>query len=80
MTRRGRPRRYASVSEKMKAYREAKKLGGTVRIGCYLPEEYKDLLKKFCKETSFTIAEAISYLLDMYYRNERDAGEGGDDI
>jgi hypothetical protein len=64
----------------MKAYREAKKLGGTVRIGCYLPEEYKELLTKFCKDSNFTIAEAISYLLDMHYRNEHDTGAGGDDI
>jgi hypothetical protein len=59
----------------MKAYRETKKLGGAVRVGCYLPEEYKDLLAEFCKETNFTIAESICYLLDMYYK---DADTDGD--
>ena len=67
---RGRPRLYNSVSEKMKAYREAKKQGGAVRVGCYMPIEYKELLSRFCKENHMTICEAICYFLDIQYPEE----------
>ena len=70
MARRGRPRRYASDSDKLKAYRESKKLGGAVRVGCYLPLEYRDLLKKFCQETGYTMSEAICFFLDRFYDKE----------
>jgi hypothetical protein len=70
---RGRPRLYASVNEKLKAYRDSKKLGGAVRVGCYLPVEYKDLLGKFCKEMNYTISEAICYFLDLHYGEDLDA-------
>ncbi len=69
---RGRPRIYASVSEKMKAYRESKKQGGAVRIGCYLPLEYKELLSRYCKENNLTMCEAICYFLDLQYADEAD--------
>ena len=61
---------YASESEKMKAYRESKKAGGAVRIGCYLPSEYKELLNRFCKENNMTMGDAICYLLDERYAGE----------
>ncbi len=67
MAKRGRPRLYNSISEKMKAYRDSKKQGGAVRIGCYLPLEYKELLSQFCKENSMTMCDAICYLLDSQY-------------
>ena len=67
MAKRGRPRIYASEEEKMKAYRESKKQGGAVRLGCYLPLEYKKLLIRFCKENNMTQCDAICYLLDMQY-------------
>ena len=74
MAKRGRPRRYTSDKEKMKAYRDLKKHGGAVRVGCYLPVEYRDLLKKFCQETNYTMSEALCFLLDCYYQ------EPGEDI
>ena len=70
MAKRGRPRIYASESEKMKAYRESKKAGGAVRIGCYLPAEYKELLSRFCKENNMTMCDAICYFLDEQYGEE----------
>ena len=76
MTRRGRPRRYASDNEKMKAYRESKKAGGAVRVGCYLPLEYKVLLKKLCQESNCTMSEAICYLIDIHYRELADGATG----
>ena len=72
MAKRGRPRLYASESEKMKAYRESKKAGGAVRVGFYLPAEYKELLSRFCRENNMTQCEAICYFLDEEY-----SGEGG---
>jgi hypothetical protein len=75
---RGRPRLYASVSEKMKAYRDSKKLGGAVRVGCYLPMEYRDLLKNFCHETGYSMSEAICFLLDFYYKESGEDTEGED--
>ena len=65
MAKRGRPRIYASEKEKMKAYRESKKQGGAVRIGCYLPLEYKERLSRFCKRNGMTICDAICYFLDV---------------
>ena len=67
MAKRGRPRIYASEKEKSRAYRESKKLGGAVLISCYLPLEYKELLRRFCKENNMTICNAICYLLDLQY-------------
>ena len=75
MAKRGRPRIYASESEKMKAYRESKKAGGAVRIGCYLPAEYKELLSRFCKENNMTMCDAICYFLDEQYSEEKDSEE-----
>ena len=51
----------------MKAYRESKKQGGAVQVSCYLPLEYKELLRRFCKENNMTICNAICYLLDIQY-------------
>lgn len=65
MAKRGRPRIYASEKEKHKAYRESKKQGGAVQMSCYLPLEYKELLKRFCKENNMTLGNAICYLLDV---------------
>lgn len=67
MAKRGRPRIYASEKEKLKAYRESKKRGGSVRMGCYLPLEYKKLLLRFCEENNMTLGNAICYLLDIQY-------------
>ena len=72
MARRGRPRLYASDSEKIKEYRDAKKAGGAVRVGCYLPLEYRDLLRKFCQETTYSMSEAICFFLDSYYKEPVD--------
>lgn len=73
VAKRGRPRIYASVSEKKKAYREAKKEGGAVLISCYLPVEYKELLSRFCKENNMTMCDAICYFLDEQYAEEQDS-------
>ncbi len=51
----------------MRAYREMKKQGGAVRIDCYLPSEYKQLLEQLCKETNSSTGEGICYLLDFYF-------------
>lgn len=67
MAKRGRPRIYASEKEKHKVYRESKKQGGAVYLGCYLPLEYKELLKRFSQENNMTICNAICYLLDVHY-------------
>ena len=75
MAKRGRPRIYASVSEKMKAYRESKKAGGAVLISCYLPTEYKELLSRFCQENNMTMGDAICYLLDEKYGEEEQREE-----
>ena len=75
MAKRGRPRLYDSVSEKMKAYRESKKQGGAVLLNCYLPTEYKELLYKFCQESNLTLGDAICYLLDLHYPDSPDEGE-----
>ena len=75
MAKRGRPRLYDSVSEKMKAYRDSKKLGGAVALNCYLPVEYRDLLRKFCEESHLTLGDAICYLLDLHYPDRPDEDE-----
>lgn len=67
MAKRGRPRIYASEKEKHKAYRESKKQGGAVYLGCYLPLEYKELLKRFSLENNMTLGNAVCYLLDVHY-------------
>lgn len=77
MAKRGRPRLYASESEKMKAYRESKKAGGAVRVGFYLPSEYKELLKRFCEENHMSMSEAVCCFLDEQYSTEEtDGGKG----
>ena len=40
----GRPKKYNSAVEKMKAYREAKKKQGAVRIDCYIPYKYAAMM------------------------------------
>lgn len=67
LAQRGRPRIYNSYREKMRAYRETKKQGGAVRIDCYLPSEYKELLEQLCAETKSSMGEGICYLLDFYF-------------
>ena len=57
----------------MRAYRETKKQGGAVRIDCYLPSEYKELLEQLCTETNSSLGEGICYLLDFYFENQEDA-------
>ena len=56
----------------MRAYRETKKQGGAVRIDCYLPLEYKDLLEQVCAETNSSMGEGICYLLDFYFENQQE--------
>ena len=56
----------------MRAYRETKKQGGAVRIDCYLPLEYKDLLEQVCAETNSSMGEGICYLLDFYFENQEE--------
>ena len=74
MVQRGRRRIYESDSEKMKAYRQSKKDGGSIYVGCYLPSEYRKQLRQMCRETNFTISGAICYLLDLYYSDVQDNG------
>ena len=80
MADRGRPRKYASVSEKLKAYRESKKQGGAVRIGCYLSQEYKDLLDRFCEENKLTKGGAICYFLDLHYAHDAQGDGSGSEV
>lgn len=54
----------------MRAYRETKKQGGAVRIDCYLPSEYKELLEQLCVETKSSMGEGICYLLDFYFEKQ----------
>ena len=54
----------------MRAYREAKKQGGAVRLDCYVPSEYKKLLEQICLETNSSIGEGICYLLDFYFEKQ----------
>ena len=54
----------------MKAYRESKKAGGAVRVGFYLPSEYKELLSRFCRENHMSMCEAVCLFLDEVYREE----------
>ncbi len=72
LAQRGRPRIYNSYRDKMRAYRETKKQGGAVRIDCYLPLEYKDLLEQVCAETNSSMGEGICYLLDFYFENQQE--------
>lgn len=74
MAKRGRPRLYASESEKMKAYRESKKAGGAVRVGFYLPMEYKELFSRFCRENNMSMCDAVCFFLDEAYRGEGQSG------
>ena len=67
---RGRPRLYASDKEKMKAYREGKKRNGAVRVGFYLPLEYKELFTRFCQENNMTMCDAVCHFLDLEYRDK----------
>ena len=72
MAQRGWPRIYNSYKEKMRAYRETKKQGGTVRIDYYLPSKYKELLEQLCAETNSSMGEGICYLLDFYFEKHSD--------
>ena len=72
MAQRGRPKIYKSYKEKMRAYREMKKQGGAVRIDCYLPYEYEELLEGLCAETHSSMGDGICYLLDFYFKNQED--------
>ena len=56
----------------MRAYREMKKQGGAVRIDCYVPSEYKELLERLCTEANSSMGERICYLLDFYLENQED--------
>ena len=81
MAQRGRPKIYNSYREKMRAYRETKKQGGAVRIDCYIPSEYKELLEQVCAETNSSMGEGICYLLDFYFGDQEGtykyANDGG---
>ena len=59
----------------MRAYREMKRQGGAVRIDCYLPYEYKELLEQICAKTNSSMGDGICYLLDFYFMNQEDAQE-----
>ena len=56
----------------MRAYREMKKQGGAIRIDCYVPSEYKNLLEKLCAENNSSMGEGICYLLDFYFCQPED--------
>ncbi len=72
LAQRGRPRIYNSYRDKMRAYRETKKHGSAVRINCYIPLEYKDLLEQICAETNSSMGKGICYLLDFYFENQQE--------
>lgn len=56
----------------MKAYRESKRQGGSVHLGCYLPAEHRELLRQFCEEQHLSLGGAICYLLDLHYPERPD--------
>ena len=46
-----------------------------MHIGCYLPLEYRELLRRFCEESHLTLSGAICYLLDLHYPDRPDPDE-----
>lgn len=68
----GRPRIYSSETEKMRAYRESKRQGGAIRLDCYVPSEYRELLTQLCNDTHQTLGGLICYLVDCYMENRDD--------
>ena len=74
LAKRGRLRIF--YKEKMRVYMEMKKQGGAVRIDCYLPSEYKELLKRLCTENNVSMGDGICYLLDFYFENDSVSRKG----
>ena len=70
MEKKGRPRRYSSDADKMRAFRLSKKEAGLVGVRLDITQEYKQLLDEFCKKTNQTISDAVCDLLDRYYKDE----------
>lgn len=71
---RGRPRKYESSAEKVRAFRMRKIDGGYTDIHMMVPSGYKTMLDRLCSENDMTQAEAICFLLDCYYDEEEDEG------
>ena len=68
MTWKGRPKKYNSAVEKMKAYREAKKKQGAVRIDCYIPSKYAAMMNIVRQNTEASVSKGICLLLDTYFK------------
>ena len=75
----GRPRMYNSATEKMKAYREAKKQRGAVRLDCYLPSVYRERLVDVCREARSSFGDGICFLLDFYSAHRNNAPRSNDE-
>ena len=65
--RRGRPRIHDSEAARKREERARAKALGCKVVLVSLPEEYKTLLDKFCTENKMSQADALCYLLDLYY-------------
>ena len=63
----GRPKKYNSAVEKMKAYRESKKRQGAVRIDCYIPSKYAAMMSIVRHRTEESVSKGICLLLDTYF-------------
>ena len=59
----GRPRQYANKAEQMRAQRARMKQAGYRDIHASIPEEYKQLLDRFCATSRLSISGLICYLL-----------------
>ena len=66
----GRPRKYQTEAEKVKAYHDRKISEGYNDIRIMLSDECVGLLDRLCAETNMTKADAISYLLINYYEED----------
>ena len=65
----GRPKKYDSAAEKMKAYRESKKQQGAVRIDCYIPSKYAAMMNIVRQNAKASVSKGICLLLDTYFKN-----------
>ena len=59
----GRPKQYTDKAAQMRAQRARMKQAGYRDIHASIPEEYKQLLDRFCAATRLSIAGMICYLL-----------------
>ncbi len=66
----GRPRKYANKAEQMRAQRAKMKQSGYRDIHASIPEEYKQLLDRFCAATRLSISGLFCYLLGCAQERE----------